>query len=699
MNRNRFRLAFLIALVASLVITVVALAHAILVRSVPEANAVLKKSPTTIELWFSEPLEADFSSVRLLTGSDEEILPQSTTIDPNDPTHLTAVLGSQLSPGIYTVVWKTLSRADGHDFFGNYPFTVLNADGSHPDGTVSVSETKAKGQLPTPAQTASRWLMLMGALLLLSVPLFQTFVLTDVFALRENIELETRLNQFGIKISVVAVATMILGSWVQIATQSIGLTDSSLWIKLVYGTHTAALALTRQILALSGVLFLLAVYRPWPFRGTFRFVVILLIGYEIGLLTFIIMASLNGEILFAGVSLLVIGILSVLLWCYRSTDQSIERAPWRILLFISALICLYFSLGSHAEAVRGRFWAVLFDFIHLLASSGWLGGLMLLPFMLEQLFPRSHVEQNFSRLRPLFRKYGYLAKFSFFLLLVTGLLNSLVQVPTLVSLIATTYGKVLMLKVFLMLVVWWFSLQANRLFRGKTDVTQLTGGLQKFNRMLGQIALLGLALMAAVAILVQTQPPVRQAQTTQDTKTAFHNIFNADDLQMHVYITPAVAGDNQYYVNLSHADNSSIGDVQLVRLYFENQQAEIGQASIDLEERAEGAFGGEGPYLNRPGDWKLSLYIRRRGMDDTLVNFNLRVAAPITLEDMSFQNPVATIPINLLLASGMILFGAEILRWRKTIQQTQSQFFSLWMALSALLILTGSILGILQLIS
>ena len=86
-------------LVASLLVTGNALAHALLLRSLPVANSELLQSPEKIEMWFSEPLEAGFSSARLLTTSGEEIRIDAAELDPNDPTHLTASL-SQLAPGI-----------------------------------------------------------------------------------------------------------------------------------------------------------------------------------------------------------------------------------------------------------------------------------------------------------------------------------------------------------------------------------------------------------------------------------------------------------------------------------------------------------------------------------------------------------------------------------------------------------------------
>ena len=92
-----------------------ALAHALLVRSEPEANAELTSSPPSVEMWFSEPLEDRFSHARLIDSLGEDVAgADSSLVDVSDPSHLSLPL-STLQPGIYTVVWTTLSSVDGHE--------------------------------------------------------------------------------------------------------------------------------------------------------------------------------------------------------------------------------------------------------------------------------------------------------------------------------------------------------------------------------------------------------------------------------------------------------------------------------------------------------------------------------------------------------------------------------------------------------
>jgi len=665
----------LMVFVASLLVTGNALAHALLLRSLPVANSELPQSPEKIEMWFSEPLEADFSSARLLTTSGEEIRIDSAELDPNDPTHITVSL-SQLAPGIYTVAWKTLSRTDGHEWYGSFPFTVLNSDGTRPDGTAAVIDLETRSELPSLLQTISRWLGLMGGILFLSVPLFYKFVLTN--SVDSNESLKIRLHDLAIKIVTFSVLAVILGSWLHIALQATRLESLSLLPRLIYATHTGALILSRQALLLSGLL-LLNRSKRWQF--------IAVAIYEVFILLLCLISGMQGEVV--AYSALIMAVI-VIAWSWRKNPT--ENQNWNTLLILGVITLLYFSLGSHAGAVAGSFWAILSDFIHLLATSAWVGGLMLLPLVLDAIRGNSPTPER-AALGPLFRRYGYLAKFSFFLLLTTGLFNSLIQFPTFASIINTSYGRVLLIKLLLALAVWGLSILSTRILRGKMDAEQFAVNLKLFIQKISQAAMIGFALMLAVAVLVQTQPP---KPTSQESDTSYHNIVKADDLSIHIQVTPNQPGSNQFYVQLFHEDGSSIGDVQLVRLLFNYEDAQVGQANADLTQLGGGSYSLEGVYLNQPGTWTVSVYVRRRGMDDVIADLRVNVPDPAEMIQKTepFQSPVKTVPVNGILSGLLIALSVESFRWRGTIKQMKPAFFNIFVISAYFLLAIGVIVGV-----
>ena len=78
-------------------------AHAMLMRSIPDANASLTSSPAQIELFFSETVAANLSKISVLDQNGKHVDAGASRTDPADATPLVAPLPT-LGDGVYTVV-------------------------------------------------------------------------------------------------------------------------------------------------------------------------------------------------------------------------------------------------------------------------------------------------------------------------------------------------------------------------------------------------------------------------------------------------------------------------------------------------------------------------------------------------------------------------------------------------------------------
>ncbi|MCY3920972.1 MAG: CopD family protein [Chloroflexi bacterium] len=108
-------------------------AHALLARADPPVNASLRESPTRVTLFMTEQLQRTHSSVQVLDSGGQRRDIGETDFSDEVPTQMSVRL-LRLEPGVYTVVWETLSEVDGHTWTGSYVFSVLNEDGSAPSG-------------------------------------------------------------------------------------------------------------------------------------------------------------------------------------------------------------------------------------------------------------------------------------------------------------------------------------------------------------------------------------------------------------------------------------------------------------------------------------------------------------------------------------------------------------------------------------
>jgi uncharacterized membrane protein len=368
---------------------------------------------------------------------------------------------------------------------------------------------------------------------------------------------------------------------------------------------------------------------------------------------------------------------------------------WTLVLVLGAIALLTFSLGSHASAVTGSGWAILGDYVHLLAAAAWIGGLLLLPILVWQL-RRSGMPIDHAAMWAIIRRYSYLASCAVFVLIATGVFSGLIQLPSLDSVFGTNYGRVLLLKLAIIAAMLGMALFNNRLVHRKINQD---ADLARFNRQVAVESIGGMILVLVVAVFVQTQP-ARDASLTANASTPalpFNDIVQADDLSMHVQVDPNRAGENHFAVHLYHPDDTSIGDVQLVRLIFNYRDAELGQAMADLQPIGKDEFALDGAYLTQAGAWDLSIYVRRRGLDDTIGQLRLTVPASTratTNTSEPWQNPIPVLPIGMLVAAGLIILGLMPFLWHRLLRRTRPALFPVLAIIGGLSIALGIVIAV-----
>ncbi|MFN8440058.1 MAG: copper resistance protein CopC [Caldilineaceae bacterium] len=596
-------------------------AHALLTRSLPEAGAELATAPASIELWFSEPLETKFSNAHIEDAQGNQLGNGESQVDANDLTHMTLHV-SGLAPGVYTVVYRSLSQADGHEWLGSFPLVILNADGSRPAGAEAVhkADTAQQELLPGFGAVVSRWLSLLGSMLLVGV-----LLLKQIANLRPT-------------------SSVVPGKPLAKTAKFQAVLRRSITLGINTGMVMLGLGVVSQIVVMSSAL------------------------NENNGLTELLLQTNSGKLLCVRLLLAGAWLAIVLVWG-KGQNLVIE---WP-LFALSLAILATFSLGSHAAAVVGSGWAMLVDFVHLGAAAIWLGGLTLLALLLWNLRGQPAKEDGIA-LRQTVQRFSAVATLAVFVLACSGLFSTLVQLKSLDLLWTSLYGWVLLAKLALMAFTLVIALLNHRLVRDSASDSASAWQSSQYRSFLRQVwseSLLGLVLMLVVAVLVQT--PIPQLASTSEAKDYFETILTADDLNIHMQILPNQVGENQYITHLYHTDGSSIGEVQMVRLSFEHQTAQLGQSDLVLNDQGNGILNGKGAYLNRAGPWNVSVYIRRRGMDDTLVKTSVEVPdanaqsadSQVTPSRQPWQNPITTVPAIVLIGAVLLACFVVFLLFRR----------------------------------
>jgi hypothetical protein len=108
--------------VAAAAIHVSTYAHAFLDHADPKVGSVVAAAPTELRLWFSQDVEAVFTTAEVLDAGGKRVDTGHPQIDPQQKALLHVPL-RKLAPGEYMVNWRVVS-VDTHPTVGQFSFRV-----------------------------------------------------------------------------------------------------------------------------------------------------------------------------------------------------------------------------------------------------------------------------------------------------------------------------------------------------------------------------------------------------------------------------------------------------------------------------------------------------------------------------------------------------------------------------------------------
>ena len=191
------------------------------------------------------------------------------------------------------------------------------------------------------------------------------------------------------------------------------------------------------------------------------------------------------------------------------TDRAVLLWPAFVLAlgFASGL-----SLSGHSAVDAGpSALAPLADWVHLVAACLWIGGLVQLAFCVWPTAPTLR--------RPVFVRFSRLATVLIALLVAAGVYLSVLRLPQLDDLWSESYGRVLLVKLGLVaLALAWGGFHH---FFARPALERGSGRLlTRLPRTLASESAVGMAVLLAAAVLVNSEPPPRPAPAPAEATTA-----------------------------------------------------------------------------------------------------------------------------------------------------------------------------------
>jgi copper transport protein len=317
------------------------------------------------------------------------------------------------------------------------------------------------------------------------------------------------------------------------------------------------------------------------------------------------------------------------------------------------------TLTSHSAAItQPPFVPFVIDFIHLIATSIWVGGLAMLAFVVPRVARTlGDEDRSWLWLRTVLN-FSTLAAVAVGALLVTGSYLSFLHIGSWTALIGTAYGRVLLLKVALVGVVMLIGGYNLLVIKPQLDraIDHPEAGPQvqrRFRRTVLIEATVGVLVLASAGILTAL-PRSKDPQPTVAT-APLQLATRSDDLDVSLTIDPARSGASMYSVRLSQ-NGQPVADAKEVALRFTYLTRGLGSAEAQTTATNDGAYTANGAYLSLPGEWQISTAVRRPDAFDVFADYRVRVNLDGQIEPLGQEGPIDAL-LKWLSIYGMLFGG------------------------------------------
>jgi len=548
-------------------------AHANVELSDPAPESELDEAPERIVIQYTESLEPQFSSIKVLDANGQRVDGADSAVDRTDPTVMSVSLPT-LENGTYTVSWVNVSTIDGHRVSGAYVFAV----GEPISGGYEVEDEPI---LQSQGEPIYRWLVLTGALLAVGGLAFRVMIINpplSVISRGRGVALvRSSLLRRGEILIWVGVAIAALGSILQLIQQA---------------ATTFGLSF---IGAIGGELRTIVLDTDWGSEWLLRM-------FLIGLLA-------------TGLGIARTGFLSRALPLGLG---SLWEMWFALLLVPGAGVLFALSRISHGAGTPGMMnTGLLLDFVHLLAASVWVGGVFQLAAFLPILLRHrdsSVVSRILARTVP---RFSAVALISAIVLVLTGTVSGWTQLAAWEAL-DTAYGYALISK--LILITPLLALGAINLLwvRPRLGDTSSKSAVL-LRRLVTAEAVVMLAVLLAAGYLTALEPG-RQVASREAAAQGPSFVETAEGATIETSLSHSRVGPNVITAMLTDRRGDRIDDASSVEFILTGLGADIPSDLARPVDTGDGVWILEDYRLSVAGEWQIETIVRRPN------NFDARTA-------------------------------------------------------------------------
>jgi copper transport protein len=556
-------------------------AHPVYVDSSPKAFQSVPSSPGQVSVFFSEPIELAYSSIKVLG-------PDGNRVDLNDP-HIvegdTASIGVSLQPnlpeGEYTVTTNVLSAVDGHVVGETFLFGV--GTNVQQQSSVAGQQQQQQKDILSPEESISRFPGMVGQVIVVGAA-FGTLWLWKPLArvpwLSSAIS-KTRvsIDRNMMRLIIIGAGFVLASGVAMIIVQAISINAG---IPEAIATKFGNVWLTRMLQSSILMAIAVAVYRK-----------------------------------------------------LTKNNAIASRAEIYAILILGLAVLVTSSLIAHAAATSQVF-PILLDFFHNAAASIWIGGLILLGFVaVPKILSIGDNMIKSAALSVLIPRFSTVVVTLLGVAVITGpvLLFSLESDLSLT--VVSLYGQILAIKLGLagvMVVMGAYSqfvvqkravavvvAASSRGGGGRGGATGLhTDRLRHYGKILKAEAAVGIALLFMVSLMAngalpsgqfpvyEREPLDGQAAFAAGPSTDFVRTLYTDEGIIKFTVSPFAVGQNAFKLSFFKQDGSNATGIESATIKLTQLEKGIGPITVETKEQSDNVFSADAAF-SLPGVWHVEI--------------------------------------------------------------------------------------------
>lgn len=541
-------LPFVVLMVSLLGVNKVS-AHAYITNSNPSENEILETAPKKVYIEFNEKIQTGFNVLNVLNSSGERVDKKNVVINSDTEKSMEVDLKSDLPNDIYTIEWRVVS-ADGHSVSGMIPFSI----GELPEGATFPTQQDSGNLSSFISTMINKGFLYVGFSIYMGLLLFYTIWF-------KNDKLPTELVKRTKRTSIIALFLLAISIISSLVIQTQSYAGEGLLASMKPSNLLETLTSTKE--------------------GTIWIVQMIL--------------------------------LAILFLAHRSIwtkEAYLKRKHWIIpgLAFIGIMLSKAF-LG-HPSSSPYETVAIMFDFFHLVAASIWLGGMIvIILFLKEGIFAKEG--EGHDLYWASMERYSLWALFTVAVLAITGAINASLLIPDFHSLVSTTYGKVLLIKIGLLVLMLIFGAYhlVSRLLLRKKDF---------YKKSIIMEITLGILILFVTTAFTQIQTPTLPIDLPfyEEAELGYNENISLS-------ITPKKTGvQNQYEVFVFDNNRKPIDPVEQITISLRQGEKEM---SFPLTKEKEGHYVAENLQLNQPGKWDVEIHVLTDKLESLDISYSIDI--------------------------------------------------------------------------